>query len=243
MDNCKQDSAKIQASAPQYTKISYRRRDSAKELPDQSQGSVPVGSDEPEVITENGFTLGKDVTSLMIRNIPRRCTQKALLSEIDNSGFVGCYDFCYLPSIFSTNANFGYAFVNLISPYEAQRFRLIWHRKKMGGKSVKSCVTVSVAKVQGRKQNIRRLFSDTKVIRIANPRFQPAVFEQGVRIDFNSFFSEDETRPIKQIYRDPDSQPTPDTTGDEGAASHAINDVGSSESKERGECVLVEEST
>ena len=58
---------------------------------------------------------GKDrgpVTTLMIRNIPNRYTQKDLIQEVDALGFAGTYDFFYLPIDKSTESNVGYAFLN-----------------------------------------------------------------------------------------------------------------------------------
>jgi RNA recognition motif 2 len=54
-------------------------------------------------------------TTLMIRNIPNKYTQKVLMQTIDNAGFYGKYDFFYLPIDFKNRCNVGYAFINMAS--------------------------------------------------------------------------------------------------------------------------------
>jgi hypothetical protein len=52
-------------------------------------------------------------TTLMIKNIPNKYTQKMLLATID-AEFRGTYDFFYLPIDFKNKCNVGYAFINLV---------------------------------------------------------------------------------------------------------------------------------
>jgi hypothetical protein len=54
-------------------------------------------------------------TTLMIRNIPNKYTQKILMQTIDAQGFCGKYDFFYLPIDFKNRCNVGYAFINMAS--------------------------------------------------------------------------------------------------------------------------------
>lgn len=54
-------------------------------------------------------------TTLMIRNIPNKYTQKILMQTIDAQGFYGKYDFFYLPIDFKNRCNVGYAFINMAS--------------------------------------------------------------------------------------------------------------------------------
>lgn len=71
-------------------------------------------------------------TTIMLKNIPNKYTQKMLLATIDES-FKGTYDFFYLPIDFKNKCNVGYAFINLLKPETivplAQRFnRKKWER-------------------------------------------------------------------------------------------------------------------
>ena len=52
-------------------------------------------------------------TTLMIKNIPNKYTQKMLLSTMDEQ-FRGAYDFFYLPIDFKNKCNVGYAFINMV---------------------------------------------------------------------------------------------------------------------------------
>ena len=71
-------------------------------------------------------------TTIMLKNIPNKYTQKMLLATIDEE-FRGTYDFFYLPIDFKNKCNVGYAFINLLRPETivplAQRFnRKKWER-------------------------------------------------------------------------------------------------------------------
>ena len=60
---------------------------------------------------------GEDArTTVMIRNIPNKYSQKVLLATLDEAGFYGQYDFFYLPIDFKNGCNVGYAFLNLARP-------------------------------------------------------------------------------------------------------------------------------
>eukprot|EP00826_Nyctotherus_ovalis_P004206 TRINITY_DN1088_c0_g1_i7.p1 TRINITY_DN1088_c0_g1~~TRINITY_DN1088_c0_g1_i7.p1 ORF type:complete len:409 (-),score=110.09 TRINITY_DN1088_c0_g1_i7:292-1518(-) len=54
-------------------------------------------------------------TTLMIRNIPNKYTQKMILQKIDEKHIME-YDFFYLPIDPKNNCNVGYGFINFVSP-------------------------------------------------------------------------------------------------------------------------------
>eukprot|EP00929_Paragymnodinium_shiwhaense_P102377 TRINITY_DN6557_c0_g4_i1.p1 TRINITY_DN6557_c0_g4~~TRINITY_DN6557_c0_g4_i1.p1 ORF type:complete len:233 (+),score=38.74 TRINITY_DN6557_c0_g4_i1:94-699(+) len=64
-------------------------------------------------------------SSYMIQNLPSRWTTDALSKIIDAAGFEGMYDFLYAPrrTASEKSQNFGYAFINITSPTNAQSFR------------------------------------------------------------------------------------------------------------------------
>jgi len=62
-------------------------------------------------------------TTVMMRNIPNKYSREQLLDLFDDQGFATSYDLVYLPLDFKTGIGLGYAFINLVSNDEAQRFQ------------------------------------------------------------------------------------------------------------------------
>jgi len=100
--------------------------------------------------------LSVDITTLMIRNIPNRYTQRELICELDDLGFAGTFDFLYIPLDKVTMSNVGYAFVNFTTKEWAKRcmdsfqnYRFKRHRKTSG-----KIAAVSVAHLQGLEANL-----------------------------------------------------------------------------------------
>lgn len=85
----------------------------------QSTDTSPLSSPSGETRNKVEFgaiARGKDDrTTLMIKNIPNKITQKELKQWIDQTS-EGCYSFLYLRMDFSSKANVGYAFIDFICP-------------------------------------------------------------------------------------------------------------------------------
>jgi len=97
-------------------------------------------------------------TTMMIRNIPNRYTQRELIAELEHLGFGGTFDFLYAPIDFATMGNAGYVFINFVSAewaarcrWEFEGFVFSKHQKK----AAKKVATVSVAHLQGLEANTR----------------------------------------------------------------------------------------
>jgi RNA recognition motif-containing protein len=123
--------------------------------------------------------------TVMLRNLPNNYSRRMLLELMDQLGFVGNYDFVYLPIDFKTQASLGYAFVNLTSSDDAKRF---W--KCFSGYSEWALPSQKVCKVnwslpyQGLAAHIER-YRNSPVMHEAVPDdFKPAIFSNGERTSF-----------------------------------------------------------
>jgi len=99
---------------------------------------------------------GQAITTLMIRNIPNRCSQREVIGELERVGLAGCFDFVYVPLDLGTMSNVGYAFVNFIHPAFAAFCAEVlprhqFSRQRKSGKPV----AVSPAHMQGLEANLR----------------------------------------------------------------------------------------
>lgn len=98
----------------------------------------------------------QEITTLMIRNIPNRYSQRDLIAELEDLGFGGKFNFLYIPLDKGTMANVGYAFVNFIDKEWAKNcmdafhdYRFKRHRKTSG-----KIASVSAAHLQGLEANL-----------------------------------------------------------------------------------------
>lgn len=127
---------------------------------------------KPSVVPQ----IGPGVTTLMVRNLPENITQKDLIAELNEGGFLGQYDFCYMPSTFRTGKGKSYAFVNFVSEGAARSFALTWHlSRRFGMGDSGSSLTIAVAEVQGAENMMKGKASNRN--RIRNPSFRPFIAE------------------------------------------------------------------
>jgi len=100
----------------------------------------------------------KDITTIMIRNIPYTYTLSDLQHEIDQLGFTDLYDLVHLPSKGKKNIqNVGYAFINFVSVAAAAGFQhtMRRHRFKLHpNNGFHKVATASAARLQGLYANI-----------------------------------------------------------------------------------------
>ncbi|KAI3995906.1 hypothetical protein MKX01_017103 [Papaver californicum] len=102
-------------------------------------------------------------TTVMIKNIPNKHSQKLLLSMLDNHCThcneqiknggedqpLSSYDFVYLPIDFNNKCNVGYGFVNLTSPQAAWRLYKAFHSQSWEVFNSKKICAVTYARLQG----------------------------------------------------------------------------------------------
>ncbi|XP_004310163.1 PREDICTED: protein terminal ear1-like [Fragaria vesca subsp. vesca] len=103
-------------------------------------------------------------TTLMIKNIPNKYSQKLLLSMLDNHCIhcndqilrdgdedqpLSSYDFIYLPIDFNNKCNVGYGFVNMTSPEATWRLYKAFHHQNWEVFNSRKICEVTYARVQG----------------------------------------------------------------------------------------------
>ena len=116
------------------------------------------------------------MTTVMVRNVPRKCTQRMLLNDIVMEGYGEAIDFVYLPTDISTGKNLGYAFVNFTHPYYAETFRKSFHKKHLSSmRGSRTGLSVSFAVIQGLEANVSNVLRNASVHRIRNPEYLPLV--------------------------------------------------------------------
>merc|ERR1712070_358596 len=127
----------------------------------------------------------KDLTTVMLRNLPPELTRDMLLQLLNDQGFAGEYNFIYMPVDFVKQVGLGYAFLNLVSNDVAPRFWRSFDRFRswpMG--SSKVCRLGWSTPHQGLQKRIERYRNSPLMHKDVPDEIRPALFENGARIDF-----------------------------------------------------------
>jgi len=170
----------FQQVAPTYTMVPGNPCMAA---PQAAASAVPTPAQE----VGNG-----KVSTLMLRNIPVTYDRDQLLTDLESRGFRLCMDFFYLPIDFQTGNNVGYAFVNLNSETEVDRFRKTYHGIQLSADRSNKICAVCDAQKQGLHQNVEH-YRNSPVMGMEE-KYQPMMFENGIRQPFPG-----PTRPLKQV--------------------------------------------
>jgi len=121
-------------------------------------GAIPMGENQgpcmgfensSQVCAENPPPEWGSATTVMMRNLANKYTQRLLLAEVNESGFIGTFDFLYLPIDTETNANKGYAFINFSEPGFAWMFKQAYEGRRMEKFNSDKVVSVFPATLQG----------------------------------------------------------------------------------------------
>lgn len=130
-----------------------------------------------EVLLKVGQKLDKKITTAMTRNIPNKYTPEELLGEFASKGFLGTFDFLYLPMDFNNRVNLGYCFINFESTEMLENFIAVFSGQQLRRYTTQKIIEVYSAKTQGFKSNcVKFLKGGCK--RIQNPWFRPMVFHK-----------------------------------------------------------------
>merc|ERR1712048_934487 len=125
------------------------------------------------------------LTTTIMRNIPGEYTRVDLLELIGQQGFNGLYDLVYMPIDFQTEANHGYAVINLITVDDAEKFRS--HFTGFSDWMMPSDRICQVAwsdVIQGLDAHIERYRDSPMMHKSVEDRFRPILFKNGKRINF-----------------------------------------------------------
>jgi len=124
-------------------------------------------------------------TTVMLKNLPNNYTREMLLDLIDSEGFVGKYDFFYLPIDFRTHAALGYAFINLVSLEDANVFFCCLNGfSRWSLPSYKVCQVAWSCPHQGFESHIARYRNSPLMHGAVPDLYRPVLFCDGLRIPF-----------------------------------------------------------
>jgi len=129
---------------------------------------------------------GKETrTTVMMRNLPEGFTRTSLLELLSSEGFFGRFDFIYVPFDFKRRFNLGYAFINLISPTEAQRFsRHFDGFRNWSTPSELPCVVAWSNPLQGLSSHVERYRNSPVMHESVPEQWRPMLFKHGVAVPF-----------------------------------------------------------
>ncbi|XP_010511735.1 PREDICTED: LOW QUALITY PROTEIN: protein terminal ear1 homolog [Camelina sativa] len=146
------------------------------------------------VIMENTIAAGEvrdRRTTVMIKNIPNKYTQKLFLKMLDthcnecnqkvikegNKTPMSSYDFVYLPIDFSNKCNVGYGFVNMTSPEAVLRLYKTFHNQHWGVFNTRKICEVTYARIQG-LESLKEHFKNARLpgVEMEHNKYMPVLF-------------------------------------------------------------------
>jgi hypothetical protein len=128
-------------------------QDSSESLEHKDQQVNPEFETLRQIAANGGGVSG--CTTVMMRELPLKYTQRKLLREINSSGFGGQYDYLYLPMDPRSHANRGFAFINMVSEKAAEDFYKKFHGQYLRcfSTTVEKPISVLPADLQGFEEN------------------------------------------------------------------------------------------
>eukprot|EP00960_Hanusia_phi_P044445 756649-Hanusia_phi.AAC.10 len=112
-------------------------------------------------------------TTVMVKNIPNKYTQRNLLELIDTN-HQGTYDFFYLPIDFKNKCNLGYAFINFREARFIANFVKDFADKRWERFNSEKVCVVTYARIQGKNALINHFRSSRLMLK--HEKYRPIVF-------------------------------------------------------------------
>lgn len=113
-------------------------------------------------------------TTLMIKNIPNKYSQKMLLAAVDER-HKGTYDFFYLPIDFKNKCNVGYAFINFMNCKSLIPFYEEFNNQKWEKFNSEKKCEITYARIQG-KQALIQHFQNSSLMNYEDKKCRPIIF-------------------------------------------------------------------
>lgn len=143
----------------------------------------------------------QEMTTVIVRNVAQRYTQRMLVQLFDHHGFDRCYDFVHLHVNLQNRAqHLGICIVNFVKAKYAKEFMeafngfQIPNSKTKGGRGL----IVVPGKVQGYEANVRQWFVQSHQEGYVAPEYQPLIFDPNsgkeLRFPANPFFGDQKPR-------------------------------------------------
>jgi hypothetical protein len=123
-------------------------------------------------------------TTVLLRNLPKRCSCSKFVDRLEEMGFRGELDFLYTPVNLKSKCHTGEALLNFRSEEAAGRFTQIFH--KANTKTVfpsfngSKPTEVTLAPVQGLEANVRKLQRSGLLLSMlaSQPEWLPQIFDK-----------------------------------------------------------------
>lgn len=124
---------------------------------DASSSSAPAAQVDPQLlrareVAASGGGLSGNMT-VMVRNVPPKYSQQKLLREINAAGFLGKFDFFYLPMQPQSRGNRGFAFINFYAVEDAEAFYSTFNHRQLRNCNQTPPISVLPADLQGFEKN------------------------------------------------------------------------------------------
>jgi len=135
--------------------------------------------------TARSRDLSSEKTTVMMRNVPNNYTRSGVMSLLDAQGFMGKYDFLYFPVDFETHAALGYAFINFVTPEDAEKFHQVFEGfSQWSVASGKVCTVAWTQQEQGLEAHVQRYRNSPLMHALVPDEYRPVLLENGRRVPF-----------------------------------------------------------